>query len=90
MFILLLLLYHSLEVSDFDAGLVGGVAVADSDGVILQGVEVDDDAFRGADFVLFSVALADVAGVVPSDVAVFGFELVEDLLGFVDELGFVL
>ena len=87
---ILLLLYHSLEVCDFDAGLRGGVAVADSDGVVLESIEIDDDTFRGADFVLFSVTLTDVAGIVPSDIAVLGFELIEDLLGFIDELGFVL
>ena len=90
MFILLLLLYHSLEVSDFDAGLRGGVAVADGDGVVLESIKIDDDAFWGADFVLLSVSLADVARIVPGNIAVFGFESVEDLLGFVDELRFVL
>ena len=69
----ILLLYHSLEVCDFDADLIGGVAVTDGDGVVLQGVEVDDDAFWGADFVLFTIAFTDIAGVVPSDGAVFGF-----------------
>ena len=87
---LIIILYHSLEVCDFDAGLVGSVAVADSDGVVLESIEIDDDAFRSADFVLFPITLTDVAGIVPSDIAVFGFELIKHLLGFIDELGFVL
>lgn len=70
--------------------MVGGVAVADGDGVVLDGVEVDDDAFWGADFVLLTIALADVAGIVPSDSAVFGFQGVKDCLGFGDEVGLVL
>ena len=61
-----------LQVGDFDADLLGSVAVANGDGVVGQSVEVDNDAFRGADFVLFAIAFADVAGVVPGDVAVFG------------------
>ena len=70
--------------------LGGGVAVADGNGVIGEGVKVNGDAVWGADFVLAAVAFADIAIVVPHDVAEFFFELVVDLAGFGDQLGFVL
>ena len=44
------------------------VALADRDGVVLEGVEVDGDAVRRTDLVLAPVAAADGAGVVEVDV----------------------
>ena len=46
------------------AHLLGGVAVADRDRVVLERVEVDRDAQRRADLVLAAVALADRLGLV--------------------------
>ena len=48
--------------------LLHRVALADRDGVVLEGVEVDGDAVRRADLVLAAVAAADRAGVVELDV----------------------
>src|SRR4051794_760680 len=48
----------SLDAFDGDAFLRHGVAVADGDGVVFKGVEVDRDAVRRADLVLPPVALA--------------------------------
>ena len=44
------------------------VALADRDGLVVEGVEVDGDAERRADLVLAAVAAADRAGVVELDV----------------------
>src|SRR5512139_3575873 len=51
-----------------DPGLLHGVALADRDCLVLEGVEVDGDAERRADLVLPAVAPADGAGVVELDV----------------------
>ena len=67
-----------------------GVAVADSYSFVFQGVEVDYDAERGADFVLAAVALADVAVVVPHYGAQFFLQHGVNFAGFVYQLGFVL
>ena len=64
--------------------MLGGVAVADGDGVVFESIEVNYDALRSADFVLLAIAFADVAGIVPGDATIFGFESVEDFLGFFD------
>ena len=64
--------------------MLGGIAVTDGDGIVGEGIEIDDDAFRSADFVLFAIAFADVARIVPGDVAVFGFEILVDCFGFSD------
>ena len=69
--------------------MLGGVAVADGDGVVGHGVEIDDDAFRSADFVLFSVTFADIAGVIPSNEGVFGAEFFVNFASFFDKFGFV-
>ena len=47
-----------------DADLLHGVAVADGDGAVVKGVEVDGDAEGRADLVLAAVAAADALGVV--------------------------
>src|SRR5215470_9312553 len=49
---------------DADAVLSHRVALPDRDGLVVQGLEVDGDAVRGADLVLAAVAAADGAGVV--------------------------
>src|ERR1700745_2724730 len=53
-----------LDLGDGDALLLHGVAVADRHRLVVQGVEVDGDAVRGADLVLAPVPAADRAGVV--------------------------
>ena len=78
-----------LELRDLDASLSGGVAVANGDGAILESIKVDDDTLRRADFVLFPVTLADVAGIVPSDVYVFFLQKIVDFFGFFYQFGFV-
>ena len=40
------------------------VAVADGDGVVFEGVKIDGDTQRCADFVFAAVAFADTAGFV--------------------------
>src|SRR4051794_25012355 len=55
---------EGLHLVDTDAFLGHGVAFADGDRVVLEGVEVDGDAERGADLVLTAVAAADGARVV--------------------------
>ena len=50
------------QVGDGDPHLLGGVAVADGDGVVLQRVEVDGDAPRRPDLVLAPVARARCSG----------------------------
>ncbi|CDZ92017.1 Predicted transcriptional regulator [Rhodococcus ruber] len=60
----------TLDLVEPDALLRHGVALADGDGLVLEGVEVDRDAERGADLVLAAVAAADGAGVVELDVPV--------------------
>src|SRR6266849_5422004 len=50
-----------LEARDVDALLPGCVAVADCHRFVVQGIEVDSDAERGADLVLAPVAPADMA-----------------------------
>ena len=47
------------QLVDRHAHLLGGVAIADRDGTVLERVEVDRDAQRRADLVLTAVALAD-------------------------------
>ncbi len=69
--------------------LFGGIAVADSYGVIFQGVEIDGDAVRGADFVLTAVAFADIAVVVPHNVAEFFLQPFVNLAGFFYQFGLV-
>src|SRR5438105_14571994 len=49
------------EAGDRDPLLLHGVALADGDGTVVEGVEVDRDAERGAYLVLAAVAAADVA-----------------------------
>src|SRR4051794_41432569 len=46
------------------------VALADRHGLVVEGVEVDGEAERGADLVLAAVAAPDRAGVVELDVPV--------------------
>ena len=74
---------------NFFANLSGGVAVADSNCVIFQRVKINDDAFWCADFVLFAIAFADVAGIVPSYESIFFFQEVIYFASLLDELGFV-
>src|SRR5699024_3206860 len=69
----------ALELVDGDALLLHRVALADGDGVVVQGVEVDGHAVRGADLVLTTVAAADGAGGVVVDVPQTA-QLVGDLL----------
>ena len=57
-----------LELGDLHAGLLGGVAVADGDGVVLERIEVNHYAGRRADFVLTTVAAPDGTGVVEVNV----------------------
>ena len=78
-----------LELGDGDASLEGGVAVADSNGIVGKGVKINNDAFGCADFVLFAIAFADIAGIVPGNKGVFFFEEGIDGLGFGDKLGLV-
>ena len=47
------------ELVDRHADLLHGIAVADGDGVVFEGVEVNSYAVWGADFVLAAVTLAD-------------------------------
>src|SRR4029077_2822782 len=56
--------YGGLDGVEADPLLLHGVAVPDRDGLVLQGVEIDGDAVRGADLVLPPVPAADRAGVV--------------------------
>src|SRR5512132_465399 len=58
------LLQVAEEAVDPDPVLGHGVAVADGDRPVLEGVEVDGDAERRADLVLAAVAAADRAGVI--------------------------
>ena len=52
-----------------NATLFGGVSVAECNGAVLfDGVEVDGDAERGADFVLAAVAASDGTGRIVKDV----------------------
>ena len=69
--------------------MLGGVAVTNSNCAVFESVKVYNDALWGADFVLLAIAFANVAGVVPGDIAVFGAKLVVDFFGFGDEFGFV-
>lgn len=64
--------------------------MADSDGVVFEGVEVDDDAVGCADFVLAAVAFADVAVVVPHDIAEFFLQFFVDFPSLFDQFGLVL
>ncbi len=64
---------------DGDADLGHGVAVADGDGVVVEGVEVDGDAEGCADLVLAAVAASDALGVVVLGEAV-------DYAGLADEV----
>src|ERR1700677_1691968 len=59
-----------LDLVEADAFLAHGVAVPDRYRLVVQGVEVDGDAVRGADLVLTAVAAADRAGVVEVGVPV--------------------
>lgn len=52
------------EIRNIDSFLSGGVTVADGDGVVLEGLVVDSDTERGADFVVGVVAFADVTTLV--------------------------
>ena len=61
-----------LQVGNLDADLSGGVAVANGNSVIFERIEINNDALGGADFVLLAIALTDVAGIIPSNIAVFG------------------
>ena len=74
----------ALEVGDLYPNLLGSVAIADRNGTILESIEVDDNALRSADFVLFPVTLADIAGVVPGDVDVFLLQNIVDFVGLRD------
>ena len=58
----------SLNLVDTDPLLGHRVPLADGHGVVLQGVEVDGDAERGADLVLTPVPPPDRPGVVEVDV----------------------
>jgi len=49
------------ELADGHANLFHGVAVADGDGIVFEGVEVDGDAEGRSDFVLAAVATANGA-----------------------------
>lgn len=64
--------------------MLGGVAVADGDGIVLEGIEVDGDAEGGADFVHAAVAAADGAGSVPEDIPA-AFEFLVKIVGFFDD-----
>src|SRR3954447_26296859 len=52
------------EAVDGHADLLGGVAVADGDGLVLDRLEVDGDRQRRSDLFLASVAAPDGLGVV--------------------------
>ena len=56
-----------------------GVAVADGDGLVVEGVEVDSDAEGCADLVLATVAASDALGIVVLGEAV-------DYAGLADEV----
>ena len=47
-----------------DPVLCHGVPIADGDCAVLEAVEVDSDAIRGADLILTRIALPDIAAVV--------------------------
>ena len=83
-------IFNGLKFANRNANLFGGFAIADGDSIVLQSIEVDYDAFWGADFVLLAVAFADVARIIPSDITVSGAKLVVNGAGFRNELGFVL
>ncbi len=72
---------ETVEVGDVDAGLFHGVAVAQGDGVVFQGLVVDGDAERCADCILTAVALADgiLFVVVGGEVKL---EIIDNLAGF--------
>lgn len=72
------------EVADGDALLFHRVAVAEGDGVVFEGIEVDGDAKRGAEFVLAAVPFADGARFVVLAVPE-GLEGGKDGLGFFGE-----
>src|SRR6266566_846218 len=77
------------ECFDLDSLLFGGVALADRHRLVLQSLEVDRDAERGADLVLAAIAPADVAArlvVLDPKLAAQRFH---DLLRRTDELGFL-
>ena len=62
---------------DGDAKLEHGVAVAEGDLFVVEGVEVHGDAEGGADFVLAAVAAADALGVVEEGVEALADEPVD-------------
>src|SRR5439155_804379 len=64
------------------APLLGGVAVANGDGIVLQGLAVDGDAKRSAGLVLATIAAADGAFVVVKDVELFFEIAIERLILF--------
>ena len=74
------------DVVDGEPDLFRRVAVADGDGVVVQGVEVDGDAEGRADLVLAAVASSDGARDVPLDVVAL-LEVAVESFGDGEELG---
>ena len=79
-----------LKILDGHSLLLHGVAVPHSHCLVIEGVKVYDDTQGGADFVLSTIALTNIAIVIPHYIAEFILEKLVDLSSVLDQLWLIL